>query len=65
MDVNSLKQAVKHDRSAGYLPLAVVATVGTTSSAAVDPIPEIGTFCREEKIWLHVDAATAAQWLAA
>lgn len=57
MDVNSLKQAVRHDRSAGYLPLAVVATVGTTSAAAVDPIREIGAFCREEKIWLHVDAA--------
>lgn len=57
MDVNRLKQAVRHDRSAGYLPLAVVATVGTTSAAAVDPIPQIGAFCRKEKIWLHVDAA--------
>jgi aromatic-L-amino-acid decarboxylase len=57
MDVNSLKQAVRFDRSAGYLPLAVVATVGTTSAAAVDPVPEISAFCREEKLWLHVDAA--------
>ena len=57
MDVNSLKQAVRHDRSAGYLPLAVVATVGTTSAAAVDPVPQLSAFCREEKIWLHVDAA--------
>jgi aromatic-L-amino-acid decarboxylase len=57
MDVHSLKQAVRHDRSAGYLPLAVVATVGTTSAAAVDPIPQISAFCKEEKIWLHVDAA--------
>jgi aromatic-L-amino-acid decarboxylase len=57
MDLNSLKLAVQHDRSAGYLPLAVVATVGTTSAAAVDPIPEIAAFCKVEKIWLHVDAA--------
>lgn len=57
MNFNSLKLAVQHDRSAGYLPLAVVATVGTTSAAAVDPIPEIAAFCKAEKIWLHVDAA--------
>ncbi|HKO43828.1 MAG TPA: pyridoxal-dependent decarboxylase [Pyrinomonadaceae bacterium] len=57
MDLKSLKLAVDHDRSAGYMPLAVVATVGTTSSAAVDPIPQIAAFCNAEKIWLHVDAA--------
>src|SRR5678816_901066 len=57
LDLNALKLAVQHDRSAGYLPLAVVATVGTTSAAAVDPIPEIAAFCKSEKIWLHVDAA--------
>ncbi|MGI8838705.1 MAG: pyridoxal phosphate-dependent decarboxylase family protein [Pyrinomonadaceae bacterium] len=57
MNLNSLKLAVQHDRSAGYLPLAVVATVGTTSAAAVDPIPEIAAFCKAERIWLHVDAA--------
>ena len=57
MDLNCLKLAVQHDRSAGYMPLAVVATVGTTSATAVDPIPEIAAFCKVEKIWLHVDAA--------
>ncbi|MEP6913887.1 MAG: pyridoxal-dependent decarboxylase, partial [bacterium] len=57
MDLNSLTLAVQNDRCAGYLPLAVVATVGTTSAAAVDPIPEIAEFCKKEKIWLHVDAA--------
>jgi aromatic-L-amino-acid decarboxylase len=57
MDLNSLTLAVQQDRSAGYLPLAVVATVGTTSAAAVDPVPEIAAFCKAEKIWLHVDAA--------
>src|SRR6185295_2327314 len=38
-------------------PLAVIATVGTTSTASVDPIPEIAKICREEKIWLHIDGA--------
>ncbi|MFN2533373.1 MAG: aspartate aminotransferase family protein [Pyrinomonadaceae bacterium] len=57
MDLNSLKLAIQQDRSAGYMPLAVVATVGTTSAAAVDPIPEIVAFCKQERIWLHVDAA--------
>jgi aromatic-L-amino-acid/L-tryptophan decarboxylase len=57
MDLNSLKLAVQYDRSAGYMPLAVVATVATTSAAAVDPIPEIAAFCKAQKIWLHVDAA--------
>jgi aromatic-L-amino-acid decarboxylase len=57
MDLKSLKREVQCDQSAGYMPLAVVATVGTTSAAAVDPVPEIAAFCSAEKIWLHVDAA--------
>jgi aromatic-L-amino-acid/L-tryptophan decarboxylase len=57
MDAAALREAVGEDRRAGLLPLAVVATVGTTSTAAVDPVEEIADFCRAEKIWLHVDAA--------
>jgi aromatic-L-amino-acid decarboxylase len=57
MDLDSLTRAVQRDRCAGYMPLAVVATVGTTSAAAVDPISEIAAFCKAEKIWLHIDAA--------
>ncbi len=57
MDLDSLRLAVQHDRAAGYMPLAVIATVGTTSAAAVDPVPEVAAFCKAEKIWLHIDAA--------
>ena len=57
MDVNSLGHNVAQDRQNGFQPMAVVATVGTTATASVDAIPEIAKICREEKIWLHIDAA--------
>ncbi len=55
----ALEHAIKRDREAGYTPFFVCATVGTTSSAAVDPVRKIGEICRANKIWLHVDAALA------
>ncbi len=54
-----LEEAVKADKEKGYIPTCVVATVGTTSSTAVDPLYPIGQICREYGIWLHVDAAFA------
>src|SRR5437870_9656309 len=57
MDINSLGRSVAQDRQNGFHPMAVVATVGTTATASVDAIPEIAKICREEKMWLHVDAA--------
>jgi aromatic-L-amino-acid decarboxylase len=45
------------DRAAGFLPCFVAATVGTTSSNALDPLPEVGRICRQEGVWLHVDGA--------
>jgi aromatic-L-amino-acid decarboxylase len=57
MDVNSLGRSIAQDREKDFHPMAVVATVGTTSTASVDPIPEIAAICREQKIWLHIDAA--------
>jgi aromatic-L-amino-acid decarboxylase len=57
MDVNSLGQKIAEDRNNGLLPMAVVATVGTTSTASVDPVSDVGNLCRQQKIWLHIDAA--------
>jgi aromatic-L-amino-acid decarboxylase len=57
MDVGALRRAVEEDARAGRRPLAVVATVGTTSATSVDPVEEIADLCRERGVWLHVDAA--------
>jgi aromatic-L-amino-acid decarboxylase len=57
LDVKALRDAVTEDRRLGRQPLAVVATVGTTSSASVDPVREIAELCAAERLWLHVDAA--------
>ena len=59
MRVDALEAAVAADRAAGATPTMVCATVGTTSSGAVDPVRAIGEFCRRHDIWLHVDAAHA------
>lgn len=55
----ALADAISADRADGATPCLVVATVGTTSSAAVDPVRAIGRVCRREGVWLHVDAAYA------
>jgi aromatic-L-amino-acid/L-tryptophan decarboxylase len=57
MEPGSLAQAIEDDRRAGRRPFFVCATVGTTSSTAIDPVPQIGEICRRQGIWLHVDAA--------
>jgi aromatic-L-amino-acid decarboxylase len=59
MDVSALARAVAEDRAAGWTPFAVTATVGTTSTTSVDPVPAIADLCAQEKLWLHVDAAYA------
>lgn len=60
MRPEALAEAIAKDRAAGLRPIAVVATVGTTSSTSVDPVPAIADVCRREGLWLHVDGAYAA-----
>jgi aromatic-L-amino-acid decarboxylase len=57
MDVEKLRRAISEDRAAGFHPFCVVATVGTTSTTSIDPVPAIADICEEEQLWLHVDAA--------
>jgi glutamate/tyrosine decarboxylase-like PLP-dependent enzyme len=56
-DMEELRAKVAEDRSQGYLPFMVVGTAGTTATGGIDPLPELGRFCREQRLWFHVDAA--------
>jgi aromatic-L-amino-acid decarboxylase len=57
MQPEALARQIQRDRQSGLVPFFVSATVGTTSSNALDPLPAIGTICRENGLWFHVDAA--------
>jgi aromatic-L-amino-acid decarboxylase len=59
MKPSALARAIEDDKRGGRVPCFVGATVGTTSTLAIDPLAEIGEICREHAIWLHVDAAMA------
>ena len=59
MRPDALREALAADVAAGLRPALIVATVGTTSTTAVDPLPAIGELAREYGAWLHVDAAYA------
>src|SRR5438093_6258424 len=60
MNVAALRKMVTSDLRSNFKPLAVVSTVGTTSTASVDRIPDIAKVCREHKMWLHIDGAYGA-----
>jgi aromatic-L-amino-acid/L-tryptophan decarboxylase len=57
MRPDALARQIEADENAGLLPCLVCATVGTTSSNAMDPIPEIARIAKQHDLWLHVDAA--------
>lgn len=57
MRPEALDKMIAEDRAGGATPCLVVATAGTTSSMALDPIASIGEICRRHEVWLHVDAA--------
>jgi glutamate/tyrosine decarboxylase-like PLP-dependent enzyme len=60
LDAAQLERAIQEDLKAGNKPFCVVATAGTTSSGAMDQIPELHEICRRYDLWLHVDGAYGA-----
>jgi aromatic-L-amino-acid/L-tryptophan decarboxylase len=54
-----LAEAIRADVAAGFVPICVIPTIGTTSSSSVDPVDKIADICAKNNIWLHVDAAYA------
>jgi aromatic-L-amino-acid decarboxylase len=57
MRIDLLREALAADKSAGVVPVAVVATSGTTLTGAIDPLSEIADVCAEHRVWMHVDGA--------
>jgi len=53
----ALEEAILEDKKAGWLPFCIAATVGTTSTTSIDPVPEIAEIAQRYNLWLHVDAA--------
>lgn len=63
MDIGALQTAWQECLGQGSQPFAVVATAGSTPTGSIDPLFEIGTFCRENNLWFHVDGAHGASAL--
>lgn len=63
MNPVELEKAIQADIRSGYIPVCVVAALGTTSSTAVDPLEDIAGICEKYNVWLHIDAAYAGSAL--
>ncbi len=57
MRADLLEEAIKNDLQTGLIPFFVCATVGSTSTNAIDPLNEIGQICEKYQLWMHIDAA--------
>jgi L-2,4-diaminobutyrate decarboxylase len=57
MDTGQLSQAIEDSLEQGLLPIAIVATAGTTDFGSIDPLTSIAQLCQQHKLWFHVDAA--------
>ena len=60
MDLAELEARYSQDINEGYQPFLVVGSAGTVSTGAVDPLPDLASFCQEHKLWFHVDGAYGA-----
>ena len=60
LDVGALGRCIDEDRARGEAPFLVVASAGTVSTGAIDPLPEIAALCRDKDLWFHVDGAYGA-----
>lgn len=59
MRADKLAEAIEADIAAGYLPICVIPTVGTTSTSSIDPVEAVADICEKYNVWLHVDTAYA------
>ncbi len=57
LDMQQLERQLGADRDEGYAPFLVVGTAGTTSAGIIDPLQELADFCKDQRLWFHVDAA--------
>ncbi|MEO8127664.1 MAG: aminotransferase class V-fold PLP-dependent enzyme [Bryobacteraceae bacterium] len=57
MKAEALQDAIAHDTENGFVPFLVVGTAGTTSTGAIDPLPDLAAVAGLNNIWFHVDAA--------